>query len=44
MRAPKYLAVFLVDYQAQFKVALRRYLSTHCFYSGDVLLMYMNDS
>jgi hypothetical protein len=34
----------LVNKKSQFKVALKRYLNTHCFYCVDEFLMFENDS
>jgi hypothetical protein len=33
-----------VNKKSQFKVALKRYLNTHSFYSVDEFLMFENDS
>jgi hypothetical protein len=34
----------LINKKAQFKVALKRYLNIHCFYSVEEFLMFRNDS
>jgi hypothetical protein len=34
----------LMTKQTMFKVALKRYLNTHCFYSAEEFLTFKNDS